>query len=168
MNLNGVHWLEKQESGFGNLKDEEKSEILDFCILWSFFEGQFLNEAANVHSIRKFVSRFERNGGFANLKFDVCVKYFIDRYVLDGKFTGSYQGLHLEKSTNCPEVNQMLLGVSSTASQKLIGCLVIIYRFRNNLFHGVKWQYNFHGQLDNFTHANELLMKLIKLSHAVN
>ena len=36
--------------------------------------------------------------------------------------------------------------------------LIVIYRFRNNLFHGVKWEYELRGQLDNFNHANQVLM----------
>ncbi len=168
MKLNGVHWLEEQVAEFGNLKDEEKSEIIDFCMLWSFFEGRYLNENGNVNSIREFATKFEKNGGFTKLKLDECVKYFVDRYVADGEFTHSHESLYLEKSGNPPEVNQMLKEVSSTTSEKLIGCLVIIYRFRNNLFHGVKWQYNFLGQLDNFTHANKLLMKLMQLGQPNN
>ena len=168
MKLDGIHWLEQQEPGFGNLQDAEKSEILDFCMLWSYFEGHFLNEAATDNSIRRFVTKFERDDGFDNLKLDEFVEYFRNRYVLDGNFTDSYQGLHLERSPNFPEVNQMLLELNSTAIQMLTGCLLIIYRFRNNLFHGGKWQYNFHRQLNNFTCANRLLMKLIELSHPVN
>ena len=39
--------------------------------------------------------------------------------------------------------------------------LTIIYRYRNNLFHGVKWGYELADQLHNFTHANNALMKAL-------
>ena len=40
--------------------------------------------------------------------------------------------------------------------------LIIIFRYRNNLFHGVKWQYMLAGQLHNFTAANRVLMKVLE------
>ena len=42
--------------------------------------------------------------------------------------------------------------------------LIIVYRIRNNLFHGEKWSYGLQGQLNNFKHANEALMKAIELN----
>jgi hypothetical protein len=40
--------------------------------------------------------------------------------------------------------------------------LIIVFRYRNNLFHGVKWHYRRHGQLANFIVANEILMKVLE------
>ena len=59
MKLNGVHLLEKNVKEFGNLKDEEKSEIIDFYMLWSFVEGEYLNEHATVNTIGTFVKNLE-------------------------------------------------------------------------------------------------------------
>ncbi|HEX8678690.1 MAG TPA: hypothetical protein VF683_01920, partial [Chthoniobacterales bacterium] len=42
--------------------------------------------------------------------------------------------------------------------------LLIILRLRNNLFHGVKWQYLLYDQFENFTHANAVLMPAIELA----
>jgi len=56
----------------------------------------------------------------------------------------------------------MLQGGSDISKEnESIGCLVIIYRLRNNLFHGDKWSYNLQGQYENFTKANEFLMALM-------
>ena len=41
--------------------------------------------------------------------------------------------------------------------------LIIVYRFRNNLLHGVKWAYEIRGQFENFRHANAVLMQAIEL-----
>ena len=41
--------------------------------------------------------------------------------------------------------------------------LIIVYRFRNNLFHGLKWSYNLQGQLENFMHANKALKRAVEL-----
>ncbi|MET4218881.1 hypothetical protein ABIB00_004102 [Bradyrhizobium sp. LB14.3] len=33
---------------------------------------------------------------------------------------------------------------------------------RNNLFHGAKWAYGLRDQRENFTHANNVLMRLLE------
>jgi hypothetical protein len=43
----------------------------------------------------------------------------------------------------------------------LDAALIIVLRYRNNLFHGIKWQYKLFGQLDNFETANAILMKTL-------
>jgi len=37
--------------------------------------------------------------------------------------------------------------------------LIVVYRLRNNLFHGEKWAYEMKDQRSNFEQANEVLMK---------
>ncbi|CCE97846.1 Hypothetical protein SFHH103_03354 [Sinorhizobium fredii HH103] len=39
---------------------------------------------------------------------------------------------------------------------------MIVWRFRNNLFHGEKWAYQLQDQLSNFTNANAVLMRLLE------
>lgn len=39
--------------------------------------------------------------------------------------------------------------------------LMVVYRLRNNLVHGPKWQDTFRDQHDNFRHANAFLRKAL-------
>ena len=41
--------------------------------------------------------------------------------------------------------------------------LMIVCRFRNNLFHRLNWSYELQGQLDNFMHAFVALIWAIEL-----
>ena len=40
---------------------------------------------------------------------------------------------------------------------------IVVYRIRNNLFHGMKWAYGMRGQLENFRHANAVLIKALEM-----
>ena len=40
---------------------------------------------------------------------------------------------------------------------KLAACLIIIFRYRNNYFHGIKWATEFRDQQKNFEESNKLL-----------
>jgi hypothetical protein len=45
--------------------------------------------------------------------------------------------------------------------------LIIVLRYRNNFFHGIKWAYGLRDQLNNFNNANLLLMKMIEINKYV-
>jgi hypothetical protein len=45
-------------------------------------------------------------------------------------------------------------GEAADLSEVAAALLIIVYRLRNNLFHGVKWAYEIQGQLENFNHGN--------------
>ena len=60
----------------------------------------------------------------------------------------------------------ILMGLDTKASeqQKTVALAFIVFRLRNNLFHGTKGQYGFSGQLENFRQANALLRVWIDTS----
>jgi hypothetical protein len=53
-------------------------------------------------------------------------------------------------------------GSDSDARSRVAAVLIIVFRYRNNLFHGVKWLYKLKGQLGNFSTANDVLMKVLE------
>ena len=56
-------------------------------------------------------------------------------------------------------------GISGDAEaprERVLTVLLLIWRLRNNLFHGEKWAYGLQGQLANFTHANVVLMRVLE------
>lgn len=157
----GLQWLELKVPEFANLSEIEKSAIFDFSILWSFFEGTKLNGKANVLTIKSFVNNLDIDS-LESLDISEYLTYLRQRYFHNSTFTQRYEALHLERSGNPPEVEQMLRGCSCTQSEvNLKGCLIIIYRLRNNLFHGDKWNYNLVDQETNFSKASKFLMNLM-------
>ena len=48
------------------------------------------------------------------------------------------------------------------------GLLIVVYRLRNNLFHGLKWAYAIRGQHANFGNANTALARALELGNAAH
>ena len=161
MKSKGIDWLENKVPGFAKLSTEEKVEIQDFAMLWSFFESRKLKMNASIPEIRNYVKKLSQSGVFENFNFTSCLNHFKSRYFLDGQYTRHYFDLRLEKSGSPDEVEQMLVNLEASQETKLIACLAIIFRYRNNLFHGEKWQYYIQDQFKNFAHSNELLISLM-------
>ena len=61
------------------------------------------------------------------------------------------------------EVEAVLSEAQTGSAETILALLIIVYRLRNNLFHGEKWSYYFKDQLGNFTHASAILMRTVEL-----
>jgi len=157
----GLTWLEQKIPEFAQLPAEDKTAIFDFSILWSFFEGTKLNRRADVSTIRAYAEKLENTGHLDTLGLTPYIAYFKDRYFKNGEYTNHFLSLYIERSGNPEEVKKMIEDNNPSKKECLVGCLVIVYRFRNNLFHGEKWRYHIKDQLLNFTHASKLLFDLM-------
>lgn len=56
----------------------------------------------------------------------------------------------------------VLCGQNNDSAGCVASLLIVVYRFRNNLFHAAKWDYELQGQLQNFTMPNDALMNAIE------
>lgn len=147
--------------GFANLSQDERDAIDDFSFLWSLFEGTEMNRHCSVQTIRQYVINLDQQGRLLNFDCDMYLGYLKDRYFKNGQLTEYFPHLHLERNHNPTEVMEALSIEDATKIVRVIGCLIVVYRLRNNLFHGEKWLYQLQDQKNNFTYANEFLKCLM-------
>lgn len=158
-----LEWLSNRVPGFTNLSSEERDAIVDFSFLWSLFEGKVMDGRCDVPRIRNYVLGLEQQGRLQIIDSEPYMGYLKNRYYTDGEVTDYFRGLHLERSGNPKEVLEALSNEEVSIEVKVMGCLIIIYRLRNNLFHGEKWQYDLQGQKNNFLDENRYLKCLMDL-----
>jgi hypothetical protein len=53
--MNPIDWLCAKAPGFKELSDEERTAIMHFALLWSFFEGEALHTNASASRILALV-----------------------------------------------------------------------------------------------------------------
>jgi hypothetical protein len=162
--MSAIEWLERNAPGFANLSRDERELIMHFSLLWSLFEGDVLNASAGVKSIEQAVAIWNERGLITQQTFSGQLAYFRDRYYANGAFTDRFDHLHLDRSGNPQVVLDVLSGGTTEPEKVACALLIIVLRFRNNLFHGEKWAYELRGQKENFTHANTILMRVIELA----
>jgi hypothetical protein len=165
--MNPIDWLCAKASGFEALSQEERDAIMHFALLWSLFEAAALKTHACSISIVETAKRWEAEGQLKAELFGDCLKHFQNRHFRNNEFTEHFAGLHFRKNDNQQLVEAVLRGENNNVGDTAAALLIIVYRLRNNLFHGVKWAYELRGQLDNFTNANSLLMRVLELSCAL-
>lgn len=162
--MSALEWLAQRDDGVGNLPASDQMEVMEFSLMWSYFEARFLAENANPRTIREFAADLDQGGRIQIDNLLESLSYLRDRYVRDEEFTDQFGGLHLRDNDNVKIVKDVLLGYESSAEAILICCLTVVLRYRNNLFHGIKWAYGLKGQKGNFQVANQILIKTAEMA----
>jgi hypothetical protein len=157
-----MQWLLEKVPGFQALPEADSTEIFHFVFLWSLFEAQIMGNFARANLICTKVDDWSAAGTLDADQYDSELAYFRQRYFANEAFTYHFEHLHLRPADRPVIVRSVIDGSNNDPRDRLLTVLLIVWRFRNNLFHGEKWAYQLQGQLTNFTHANAVLMRLLE------
>jgi len=155
--MNIETYLEKKGMGSESLSEPERKAISNFSLIWSLFEAQLLEENASARKIVAKCQVWGNNPGIDSEHVNTYLDYFKNRYVLNDETTYRYEHLHFRGNDQENIVKGVLLGEINDDVHKLACCLIIVLRFRNNYFHGIKWAYQFREQKENFETSCNLL-----------
>lgn len=152
-------------TGFNNLAPEEVAAIQDFMLLWSAFEAEMVNSHADGPALVDLARRIGNPVQHQLGGIEAELAYFRDRYWQNDTTTALAANLKLDYYK--PPVKKIAYGFLSgsehDAAEVLAGLLLVIYRLRNNMFHGPKWAYGIQGQVDNFTKSSAVLKWVLSL-----
>ena len=131
---------------------------MHFSLLWSYFEAEALHANGSSNAIRLWVQDLHDRGKLDPDAFSSAINYLKDRYFKNGQFTDHFNNLNLRNNDGRDMIKAVLSGNNPDLVDSVASLFIIIYRFRNNYFHGSKWVYNLRGQGPNFTMANDSIM----------
>jgi len=161
--MNPSEYLVKRVQGYAQLTEQERHAIQQFSLLWSAFENSVCDTRANPPALLRIPARLAERAELDMNIFEGPLAYFRDRYYQGGHFTHFFDGLRLNEGSNVNArlVSNVISGVEHDPLKVLGALLLIVHRYRNNLFHGVKWQYGIAGQQENFQHACVVMMAVM-------
>lgn len=149
---------------FSELEPPELQAVEDFSLLWSVFENQVCDTDASPSTLVAIPKKLADRGTLDMEPFQGALSYFQNRYCEEGRVTQHFEGLrlHAGRPKDAALVTDLVLGTANLDRQDVLaGMLLIVYRYRNNLFHGDKWYYGMVGQRENFKHACDVLMAVM-------
>lgn len=156
---------------FGNgvdLKTEGIDRVRNFSLLWNLFETYACNKRADINSISNAVDNINAKEPIPSELITDHISYFSNRYFNeDGTPKAIFAGLKFRQGQTDQAAKQQvtltLTGNQNNPVENLKSLLYILYRFRNNLFHGGKEVIRLNGQIDNFIIANDLLTNVLTI-----
>ncbi|MDB5765015.1 MAG: hypothetical protein JWQ21_4010 [Herminiimonas sp.] len=156
--MQAAELIERFSPGFNNLSSAEKEAIQTFTLMWTLFEAQILGTNASAQKIKESTKKWNESGDLKDSGwYQEQLDYFIARYVDAGDTNDRFNHLELRANDDLGLVSSVLKGVNKNHVDQLTAILIIVLRFRNNFFHGIKWAYGMQGQQKNFEHSIELL-----------
>lgn len=154
-----MEWLAAKQ-GLDALSTEEFNAIRDFTLLWGLFEGKAMSKEGSQPRVAAAVERMTLPDPLPAAMIR-ALDFWRHRYWQVDEHTGAFYALNFRANEHRTLVTEVLSDIRCDRADIVKALLLIILRLRNNLFHGVKWEYRLRDQLGNFTHANQVLMPAI-------
>lgn len=161
--LNDIEWINAHLGTEAALDQEKIDSILHFALIWNLFEGRCCDQSASVSNFEKVTERLSNMGQLQINDFDEAFRYFKGRYIQNGNTNQVFDSLFFRRNDRKEFVENVLMEDDPKVEDVVLALLIIIYRLRNNLFHGVKELYTLGKQTDNFTNANLVLRRILEL-----
>jgi hypothetical protein len=164
IHLDVYNWLRSRMPGFSSLRESEIRAISQFSLMWTYFESVVFHCEAAANSFEPVVQSWQANGLLTGETFEKSLEYFRHRYASNGKVNVQFSSLHFRPRDRQELVGDVLVERRTSSSDVAEAMLIIVYRLRNNLFHGKKWESGIANQLENFEHAVRVMKTAIELN----
>jgi hypothetical protein len=150
-----IDWINNK---FGtNFTENDLKNIKDFSLLWNIFENLVCDRNCTINRIEERLNLIEFQIG----DFEVSLNYFKERYRANNNTNERFEFLKIVPNTRKEFVKQILLENDKNTSNIILALSIIVYRYRNNLFHGEKNFMLLNEQEENFSHANQVLITIL-------
>ena len=150
--------------GGTELLSDAQDAIASFTTMWNFFESTLCANHASVTAFERVCERFQTDQVLpATMEtLDECLAFWRRRYITVEGFTHRFEGLHFRLRDRKEHVEAVLQGVVAEPTAKLLTLMIITYRLRNNLFHGLKTIDMLNDQVQNLDNASRCLAAVLE------
>ncbi len=146
-----------------NVSNEMLLELGEFTILWAQFELKYFNNDCTVNKLCELHKRVSLSNNLKNSCKNLInnlLEYFQTTKDL---ITENYIREKLYSTKNNYVNNEVIEVLTKDPSNEslITGVLLIIYRLRNNMFHGLKDCYTINRQFKLFQSVNDFLNEMV-------
>ena len=162
--FNATEWIAQNALGGTELSGEAREAIASFTTMWNFFESTLCENRASVAAFERACKRFEPDQAPpATIQaLNECWAFRKSRYCTPDGFGHRFEGLHFRPNDRQAHVESVLAGNTTNPKHKLLALMIIVYRLRNNLFHGLKTLEVLNDQVQNLATASRCLAALLE------
>lgn len=160
------------EYGKGNISPKSLSLATEFLLLYSRFEYLYMEEREKGKEEEKYKNIYELIDDVDNIELSKdfprqeIMDYFRNRYVRNGKVNLRFTDLNFGQKGKSKEGKDLCKRVLEGDEKDELKCMLhIIYRYRNNIFHGTKPFTNIESQRENFEKSYQVLIELLKIKN---
>ncbi|WP_210464217.1 hypothetical protein [Vibrio crassostreae] len=162
--MNAIQWINENLENPQELSPRTLETLGDFTLMWALFEASEGEERNNM--LGQITNCSNRLASVIPIDLiEIEFDYWKARYVNNSTPTAHYNKLRLSDDRQRDLVLKAFSDDVVTLRDKLEACLLVVYRYRNNMFHGMKDVRKLNGQESNFSHAISFLQKILPYGH---
>src|SRR5262245_9643237 len=156
-------WISANFIGAESLRPETVGVVSSFTLMWNLFEATVCSGNANVSAFVNLAADINRrHEGLRDVQY--AVDFWRSRYVTQSRLNALFEGLNFRGNDRREDVEAVLRGERSDFTSQLLAVLIITYRLRNNLFHGLKAIGTLNHQVGNLDAACRVLASILQAS----
>ena len=149
-----LNWVNKRLET--NINPNKIKSALMFSVLWNMFEHEVCDDKFNLEKVKEKVEQYKIELSY----FEDELNYFKVRrknYSGDNYIENGLRGTESQKRT----IANLLDDNITDKIERVLALVLIIFRLRNNMFHGPKEVRDLEYQEPNFKTANSILKKFL-------
>tara|TARA_R110001606_G_scaffold353908_1_gene504596 strand:+ start:27 stop:515 length:489 start_codon:yes stop_codon:yes gene_type:complete len=139
------------------LSNNDLTNVKDFSLIWNIYDNLVFESSFSIENAENIYQEIE----IGENEINEILEYFKSRYVKNGETNHRFNHLNFRTNDRMEFVRDVLSGNINDIKNKALAITIIVYRFRNNLFHGIKDFRIIDQQNDNFHNANQFLQIMI-------
>ncbi|CAM5211929.1 hypothetical protein CDEF62S_00153 [Castellaniella defragrans] len=162
--FNATKWLSQNALGGTKISTDAKEAIVGFTTMWNFFESTICDNNASIQAFDRACKKLKPDyiSTSTILALEKCLRFWRCRYCKVGGFTDLFDDLHFRPGDRRGQVEMVLKRSSESLEDKLLALMIIVYRLRNNLFHGLKTLDMLNDQVQNLEIASQCLAAILE------
>lgn len=162
-------WIAANTYGGTELSDEATSAVAHFTTMWNFFENVLCGNHASIAAFERIAQDIDfASAPTASLEaLEQCLSFWKFRYQTPDGFANRFDGLYFRPKDRRDHVEAVLIGRRARLSDKALALMIIVYRLRNNLFHGLKTLDMLNDQAPNLDNASRCLAAILESARPV-
>lgn len=141
-----------------NFDSKQFDEILNFSLIWNIFEGKIFDSKFTLYKLNRIINESPLNIN----DFQTFLDYFQNRYTNKEGVNERFQHLNIRKQEHQELLTKTLLNQEENPYNQIFSLGIIAYRYRCNLFHGIKQFERLNQQIENFEVINDFLFTIIQ------
>lgn len=157
-------WIAHNTRGGTKISSEAQEVVASFTTMWNFFESTLCENRASLTAFEQSCERLELEGIEPQTiqALDECLSFWSFRYRTPEGFSPLFDSLYFRPNDKRAHVESVLKGNATSPKEKLLALMIIVYRLRNNLFHGLKTLDMLNDQVQNLSNASRCLAAILE------
>lgn len=162
--FNATEWITENTRGGTELSADAHDAVASFTTMWNFFESTLCENRASIAAFERICERFlPGQVPVATIQsLDECLAFWKYRYHTPDGFKHRFEGLCFRPGDRRVHVEEVLRGAATEPRAKLLALMIIVFRLRNNLFHGLKRLEMLNDQVQNLVNGSRCLAAILE------